>query len=344
MSDESTGAEGASTDSGASTFDETSSSLQVIGGKFSSEPLDDQKSEPKHAAEIGGKGDADADDEDDEPESETKAEGEPDGDDTPEPEDDDAEEELDGLKVVGKKALIEKLKADRQAVAEVAAARQAIEQQVAKFAEQQKQLEKWGELQKEQAEVVGDLSTMEREVAQLRGIDLNALAQVNLQQAQWVQFRLGQLNDYMGNARNILNHNAQALTAKQHAALEEKAAKGYAELSGPKGISGWGPELAMKIAEHAISLGYSVEELSRETNPVTVRLLHKSYIESKTAKAAEKAIQTAKAQGRATPPTKPVGSLSGSGRGGGSVDLEKVSMDDFMKDWSKKQRAASRNR
>lgn len=189
---------------------------------------------------------------------------------------DEIEEELEGVKLRGKKELLEKLKSERLMQADYTRKTQDV-------AEQRKAIEaERAEFQKAAQSHQQNL----REVAQLVNVDerLNQFNQLNWQQvqaedpmrAQSLLIEFNQLQAARGQLMNSLTQRQQQQALQQQHEHARRLQEGQAVLA--RDIKGWGPELAGKLADFGASLGIPREALSNVTDPLFVKVLHKAFI------------------------------------------------------------------
>jgi hypothetical protein len=203
--------------------------------------------------------------------------------DTPEPEQallptdpDEIEDELEGVKLRGKKELLERIKNERLMQAdytrktqEVAEQRRAIEAERAQFQETARMHQ-----------------TFLREVAQVQSIDerLGQLQQLNLhqinaedpQRAQALLIEFNQLQAARGQLVGSLTQRQQQQALQQQQETARRLQEGQAILA--RDIKGWSPELAGKLVDFGVSMGLSREALQNVTDPTVVKLLHRAYV------------------------------------------------------------------
>ena len=218
--------------------------------------------------------------------------------------DPDLEEELDGVKVRGKAAALEKLKAERLMQAdytrktqEVAEQRRAIEAAAQAIARQQ---------QVSQAHI--------REVAQLVAIEdrLKQFAQVNWQalsdsdpvQAQKLHIEMTQLQTRRGQVAASISQREQQRTEEAQRITAKRLQEASDVLS--REIKGWSPEYAGKLLEYGVANGGNREALAQVTDPFIVKVLHKAHLYDQLQKQ-----QAAKPADPAPPVTRVGGSNAG---------------------------------
>lgn len=188
-------------------------------------------------------------------------------------EEDELEEELEGVKVRGKKDLIEKLKAERLMQADYTRKTQEVAEQRKAFETERAQHQ---QLTRAYLGEVAQIVAVDNRLAQFAKADWQALSDQDPAQAQKLWFEFQQL-------QGTKNQLIQNLTQKQQqAAMEEQhtSAKRLQEAAAAvaRDIKGWSPELQSKLTATAKTNGYSDEEVRSITDPRAVKLLHKAYL------------------------------------------------------------------
>lgn len=193
--------------------------------------------------------------------------------DTQTTEEDELEEELEGLKIRGKKDLIEKLKSERLMQADYTRKTQEVAEQRKAFEAERTQHQ---QLTKAYLGEVAQIVAVDSQLAQFAKADWQALSDQDPQQAQKLWFQYQQLQGTKAQlVNNLTQKQQQAAMEAQHASakqLQEAAAAVARE------IKGWSPELQVKLKETAKSNGYSDDEVGGITDPRAVKLLHKAYL------------------------------------------------------------------
>lgn len=228
-----------------------------------------------------------------------------DGDDLPneqesDPVDDEAEDEIDGLKVRGKKDLIDKLKSERLMQADYTRKTQEVAEQRKAFeAERASHQQITQAYLKEVAQIV----SIDDRLSQFAKADWNALSDQDPAGAQKLYFEYQRLQSEKTQLVNSLTQKQQqaAMEQQQNSARFLQEARAVVE----REIPGWSPELQVKLADQAKSMGYRPEEVSNITDPRAIKVLHKAYLY-------DQLIAKRKESAPATPPP-PVTRVSGSG-------------------------------
>jgi hypothetical protein len=233
------------------------------------------------------------------------------------PVDEDEEDEIDGVKLRGKKDALERIKAERLMQAdytrktqEVAEARKAHEAREAQFQQAAQTHSKF-------IEEIADLRNVERRLKEFAdaGVNLqslNALVDTEPQQAvklqnelNWLQAQKAELTGSITQKQRVQAMESQRATAKQVFEAQQVLARD---------IKGWSPELANKLTDYAVKdLGYPPEVLNSVTQPAFVKTLHKAMLYDQLQKQ-----RTAKTPAAPAPPASRVG-------GGGATVTKKLS-------------------
>ena len=218
--------------------------------------------------------------------------------------DPDLEEELDGVKVRGKAAALEKLKAERLMQADYTRKTQEV-------AEQRRAIESAAQALKQQQEVS---QAHIREVAQLVAIEdrLKQFAQVNWQalsdsdpvQAQKLHIEMTQLQTRRGQVAASISQREQQRTEEAQRITAKRLQEASDVLS--REIKGWSPEYAGKLLEYGVANGGNREALAQVTDPFIVKVLHKAHLYDQLQKQ-----QAAKPADPAPPVTRVGGSNAG---------------------------------
>lgn len=236
-------------------------------------------------------------------------------------EDDDLEEDLDGLKVRGKKDAIEKLKAERLMQADYTRKTQ----EVAEFRRQAE-----AERQAFETERQVHMQNLQ-EVATMRAIEmqLQNFAQVNWQQladqdpvqAMKLDHQMRALQSQREQLRASVSQRYEQFTQAQQQEAARQLAEGQKVLQ--RDIPGWGPELASKLTAFALSNGYTEREVAAIRSPAMVRSLYREYQVAEAKKQATK--RTPQVQ------TAPVTRVNSANKSRAAIDPDKLSPEQWLK-------------
>lgn len=216
------------------------------------------------------------------------------------PEEDDAEDEIDGVKLRGKKELLERIKSERLMQADYTRKTQEVAEQRKAFEAERAQHQQV--TQSYLREVAQIVATDER-LSQFEKVDWQALSDSDPVQAQKLYFEYQQLQGKKAQLQNSLTQRQQhdAMQAQQATAKQLQEARAVVE----RDIKGWSPELQSKLADTAKSMGYAPQELQNLTDPRAVKLLHKAYLYDQ--------LVSQRAKPAAPPPPPPVTRVTGAG-------------------------------
>jgi hypothetical protein len=240
------------------------------------------------------------------------------------PEDEELEEELDGVKLRGKKEALEKIKAERLMQADytrktqdVAETRKSLEAERAQF-QQNAQLHQ--QYQRELAQVY----SIDERLAQFQQVNWQALTDQDPVQALKLHTEFTQLQAHKGQLVNALTQKQQAQAQEQQRNTARQLMEARQVLE--RDIKGWSPELAAKLTDHGVAMGIPREVLDTITQPAIVKLIHDSY----TLKQLEKQ--------RAKPPAQPAPPVTRLTGGNAASAKEPASMSDAeFAAWRKRQ-------
>lgn len=233
---------------------------------------------------------------------------------------DEIEDELDGIKVKGKKDLVEKLKAERlmhadytRKTQEVAEIRRAAEAERTQYAQ----------ANAEQVRAMATLVSMDQQLQQMQQIDFQALNQQDPVKAQELFFQMQQLKDNRQQFAGQLQQMEQQRTFEAQRLVAKQIEEGDAVLK--RDIPGWGPEVGRKVFDFATKeLGADPGALSNLTDPVLAKALYYAMV-------GKQALAKQKEGARSTlDPIKPVSKVSGN-NAGASKDMNRLSVDEWMR-------------
>jgi hypothetical protein len=240
--------------------------------------------------------------------------------------DDEIEDELEGLKVRGKKELIEKIKAERLMQAdytrktqEVAAQRKEIESRQAQIAQQM-------EMAQQFADELGAAKAIDMRLAQYAQVNWEQLEQADPAQAMRLQREMRDLQAQRAQVAHSIATKHQQRTLAEQQAIAKQIQEGNEVLT--REIKGWGPEKANEVRSFAASLGYSEQQIAGISDPRLVRVLHDAMTLNKLR-------ENAKKRDKPAPQEAPVTRLSAQ-KTAQTRDPEKMSADEWVK-WRESQ-------
>lgn len=190
-------------------------------------------------------------------------------------EEDELEEDLDGVKVRGKKEAIERLKAERLMQADYTRKTQEAAE-IRKAAEAEREsVQKARQFEQENLDIVADLRAAQREMQHLQQVNLQQLSDQDPVQAQKLMVRMQQLQAFQAQAQGVLTHRHQASLHAQQQEAARQLEEGRRVLQ--RDIPGWGPEMAAKLSQFALANGYTEAEVAAIRSPAMVRSLYREY-------------------------------------------------------------------
>jgi hypothetical protein len=235
--------------------------------------------------------------------------------------DDELEEDLDGVKVRGKKEAIERLKAERLMQADYTRKTQEAAE-LRKAAEaQQQSLQAQRQFESQNLDILADMRAIDRELANLGQVNLSQLSDQDPGQAQKVMVRLQQLQTLRGQAESAISQRYQQFSQWQQQQAARQLEEGHRVLQ--REIPGWGPEIANKLRSYALANGFTEQEVENERRPAIIRALWRDYQMSEAKKSATKRspqVQQA-----------PVTRVSAASKAKAVVDPDKLSPDQWLK-------------
>lgn len=216
---------------------------------------------------------------------------------------DDFEEEVDGVKLRGKKEALERIKAERLMQADYTRKTQEVAAQRQAFEAERTQFQQTAQSHQQYIREVAQVVAVEERLEQFAKVNWQALTDQDPVQALKLHTEFTQLQAQRGQL-------VSSLTQKQQQAQHEKQRETARQLMEARqvlerDIKGWSPEMANKLVEYGRAQGYSPEILDNVTNPTFIKTLHKASLWDQHEK-------QLKAKAPATP-AKPVTRLSGAG-------------------------------
>lgn len=193
----------------------------------------------------------------------------------PNDEDDELEEDLDGVKVRGKKEAIERLKAERLMQADYTRKTQEAAE-IRKAAEAEREsVQKARQFEQENLDIVADLRAAQREMQHLQQVNLQQLSDQDPVQAQKLIVRIQQLQAYQAQTQGVLTQRHQQFIQAQQQEAARQLEEGRRVLQ--RDIPGWGPEMAAKLTQFALANGYTEQEVAAIRSPAMVRSIYREY-------------------------------------------------------------------
>lgn len=234
---------------------------------------------------------------------------------------DDLEEDLDGLKVRGKKEAIEKLKAERLMQADYTRKTQEVAE-ARKQAEAERQVfETERQVHMQNLQEVATMRAIEMQLQNFGQVNWAALYDQDPAQAAKLDHQMRALQSQREQLRASVAQRYEQFTQMQQQEAARQLAEGQKVLQ--RDIPGWGPELASKLSAFALANGYTEREVAAIRSPAMVRSLYREYQVAEAKKQATKR----------TPPVQaaPVTRVNSASKSRAAIDPDKLSPEQWLK-------------
>ncbi len=239
----------------------------------------------------------------------------------PNDEEDELEEDLDGVKVRGRKEAIERLKAERLMQADYTRKTQEAAE-IRKAAEAEREsVQKARQFEQENLDIVADLRAAQREMQHLQQVNLQQLSDQDPIQAQKLIVRIQQLQAYQAQTHGVLTQRHQQFIQAQQQEAARQVEEGRRVLQ--RDIPGWGPEMAAKLTQFALATGYTEQEVAAIRSPAMVRSIYREYQVAEAKKQATKR----PVQVQAAPVTR----VNTASKSKAAIDPDKLSPEQWLK-------------
>ena len=192
------------------------------------------------------------------------------------PDPEDIEEDYEGLKLRGKKDLIDEFKNGRLRQADYTRKTQEVAEQRRAFESERAQFQQQARDHQQNMREYAALVNVEDRLGQFQTLNWQQVNAEDPQRAQALLIEFNQLQSLKGQLSNSLTQRQQQAQMAAQRETARRIQEGQAVLA--RDIKGWSPELAGKLAEFGASLGIPREALSNVTDPLFVKVLHKAYI------------------------------------------------------------------
>lgn len=237
--------------------------------------------------------------------------------------DDEIEDELDGVKVRGKKDSIEKIKSERLMQADYTRKTQEVAAQRKELEAQRENAVRHMQLAEQFAEEVGTAKAIDMRLQQYAQVDWNQLEQADPAQAMRLQREMRDLQAARGQIAQSIAAKHQQRTLEQQQEIAKQLQEGNEVLA--REIKGWGPEKATEVRSYAASLGFNDQQIAGITDPRLVKVLHDAMVLNQLR---AKAQQKPKPEAQPAPVTRVTGGKSVQASTGPN---DKQSMDEWLK-------------
>jgi len=236
-------------------------------------------------------------------------------------EEEELEEDLDSLKVRGKKEQLEKLKSERLMQAdytrktqEVAAERQAIAAEKAAV-----ELEK--RVHQENMKEVATFQAIEMRLQEYGQVNWDQLYDENPAYAAKLSHQMRNLQAQQAQLRASVTQRQEQFSQLQQQEAARQAAEAYRVLQ--RDIPGWGEGLVSKLKAYALKTGYTQQEIDAIRSPAVVKSIYREFTMAEAKKSATK--RTPEVQ------EKPVTRVVSSSKGAAVKDPDKMSIEEWTK-------------
>ncbi len=234
---------------------------------------------------------------------------------------DDLEEDLDGLKVRGKKDAIEKLKAERLMQADYTRKTQEVAE-ARKQAEAERQVfETERQVHMQNLQEVATMRAIEMQLQNFAQVNWQQLADQDPVQAMKLDHQMRALQSQREQLRASVAQRYEQFTQMQQQEAARQLAEGQKVLQ--RDIPGWGPELASKLSAFALANGYTEREVAAIRSPAMVRSLFREYQMAEAKKQATKRTQPVQAA--------PITRVNSASKSRAAIDPDKLSPEQWLK-------------
>ena len=192
-----------------------------------------------------------------------------------EDEDDDLEEDLDGLKVRGKKDQIERLKAERLMQADYTRKTQEVAEERKRSEYERQVFETEKQVHMQNLQEVATMRAIEMQLQSFGQVNWQQLADQDPVQAMKLDHQMRALQSQREQLRASVAQRHEQFTQAQQQEAARQLAEGQKVLQ--RDIPGWGPQLASKLSAFALANGYTEREVAAIRSPAMVRSLYREY-------------------------------------------------------------------
>lgn len=187
--------------------------------------------------------------------------------------DDDLEEEIDGVKLRGKKDALEKLKTERLLHSGFTQKTQTLAEERKAFQAEQTQHR---ELTQTYIRDVSRIVNMDEQLAQFAKVDWRGLSDADPAKASSLHIQYQELRAARDGLAGELSQKQQSAMQQQTEARSKQLQEANAVLT--RELKGWSKEMAAKLSAYGESQGFPREVISNVAQPAFVKLLHKAQM------------------------------------------------------------------
>lgn len=234
---------------------------------------------------------------------------------------DDLEEDLDGLKVRGKKEQIEKLKAERLMQADYTRKTQEVAEARKQAEAERQSFETERQVHMQNLQEVATMRAIEMQLQNFGQVNWAQLYDQDPAQAAKLDHQMRHLQSQREQLRASVAQRHEQFTQVQQQEAARQLAEGQKVLQ--RDIPGWGPELASKLRDFALANGYTEREVAAIRSPAMVRSVYREYQVAEAKKQATKRTPQVQAA--------PVTRVNSASKSRGVVDPDKLSPEQWVK-------------
>lgn len=152
---------------------------------------------------------------------------------------------------------------------------QSLAEQRKAVAAQAEQIRQQAELQQQFIADYSEAKAIEKQLAQYKELDWNALMEADPVQAMKIDRQYRELQQHHSEVVGNLAQKQQQQALLMQRENAKRLQEGLEVLK--REIKGWSPEMAKNLTDYGQEIGFSAEELANVTNPNAIKLLHKAY-------------------------------------------------------------------
>lgn len=152
---------------------------------------------------------------------------------------------------------------------------QSLAEQRKAVAAQAEQIRQQAELQQQFIADYSEAKAIEKQLAQYKALDWNALMEADPVQAMKIDRQYRELQQHHSEVVGNLAQKQQQQALLMQRENAKRLQEGLEVLK--REIKGWSPEMAKNLTDYGQEIGFSAEELANVTNPNAIKLLHKAY-------------------------------------------------------------------
>lgn len=236
---------------------------------------------------------------------------------------DEIEEELEGVKVKGKKDLIEKLRAERLMQADYTKKTQALAEERRVAEEIRTSLHVQQQIRQSLTEDLADLRAIDKQLSEFQKVNMAALIEQDPSLFHKLNLQKQTLQEQRSQVANALAQKEQQALAQHQASLATLVEKAESYLA--REVKGWSPERSNALAEYAVKEGFPRAALPNITAhmPAFGKVLHKAEMYDRLVER-QKAAKSAPAQAA------PVTTLTAH-KASAQKDPDKMSVEEWTK-------------